>query len=156
MSNTLDWCYKQIKGYSSKYVMIRFMLFYKKNSRNWLSFFSKCPLRLKIHNKDEVSTLFQFTQLYKSEPVYSDSGGYVYELPSHINCSVWLGAAHRRRDNVRVNRSVREIKCKALSTVLTTGYCTIIRTCLYLYISYVSTCWLILHRECMSWNVVMR
>ena len=43
-----------------------------------------------------------------------DSGGYVYEQPSRINCSIWLDASQRRRDGVCVNRSVREVKCKAL------------------------------------------
>ena len=45
-----------------------------------------------------------------------DSGGYVYEQPSRINCSIWLDASQRSRDGVTdlVNRSVREVKCKAL------------------------------------------
>ena len=29
-----------------------------------------------------------------------DSGGYVYEQPSRINCSVWLDASQRSRDGV--------------------------------------------------------
>ena len=29
-----------------------------------------------------------------------DSGGYVYEQPSHINCSIWLDASQRSRDGV--------------------------------------------------------
>ena len=43
-----------------------------------------------------------------------DSGGYVYEQPSRINCSIWLDASQRSRDGILVNRSVRELKCKAL------------------------------------------
>ena len=40
-----------------------------------------------------------------------DSGGYVYEQPSRINCSIWLDASQRSRDVVWVNRSVKEVKC---------------------------------------------
>ena len=29
-----------------------------------------------------------------------DSGGYVYEQPSRINCSIWLDASQRSRDGV--------------------------------------------------------
>ena len=29
-----------------------------------------------------------------------DSGGYVYEQPSCINCSIWLDASQRSRDGV--------------------------------------------------------
>ena len=29
-----------------------------------------------------------------------DSGGYVYEQPSRINCSIWLNASQRSRDGV--------------------------------------------------------
>ena len=29
-----------------------------------------------------------------------DSGGYVYEQPSQINCSIWLDASQRNRDGV--------------------------------------------------------
>ena len=31
-----------------------------------------------------------------SECLAIDSGGYVYEQPSRINCSVWLDASQRR------------------------------------------------------------
>ena len=41
------------------------------------------------------STLLQFTQLNKTEYLAIDSGGYVYEQPSRINCSVWLDASQR-------------------------------------------------------------
>ena len=41
------------------------------------------------------STLLQFTQLNKNEYLAIDSGGYVYEQPSHINCSKWLDASQR-------------------------------------------------------------
>ena len=44
------------------------------------------------------STLLQFTQLNKYLAI--DSGGYVYEQPSRINCSIWLDASHRSRDGV--------------------------------------------------------
>ena len=43
-----------------------------------------------------------------------DSGGYVYEQPSCINCSIWLDASQRSRDGVWVNRSARKVKCKVL------------------------------------------
>ena len=42
------------------------------------------------------STLLQFTQLYLT----MDSGGYVYEQPLRINCSIWLDASQRSRDGV--------------------------------------------------------
>ena len=80
-----------------------------------------------------VKTLGKFFSLYIA-PVHSaelneylaiDSGGYVYEQPSRNNCSIWLDASQRSWDGVWVNRSVREVKCKALWTVLRTGYCTI-------------------------------
>ena len=46
-------------------------------------------------------TLLQFTQLYKRVTDYIiDSGGYVYEQPSRINCSIWLDASQRSRDGV--------------------------------------------------------
>ena len=43
-----------------------------------------------------------------------DSCGYVYEQPSRINYSILLDATQRKRDCVGVNRSVMEVKCKAL------------------------------------------
>ena len=46
------------------------------------------------------STLLQFTQLNKTEYLAIDSGGYVYEQPSRINCSIWLDSSQRRRDDV--------------------------------------------------------
>ena len=52
-----------------------------------------------------------------------DSGGYVYKQPSCVNCSIWLDASKRSWDGVWLNRSVREVKCKALWTVLRSGYC---------------------------------
>ena len=36
-----------------------------------------------------------------------DSGGYMYEHPSHINCSIWLNASQRSRNGLWVNMSVR-------------------------------------------------
>ena len=62
---------------------------------------------------------------YINEYLASDCGGYVYEQPSRINCSIWLDASQRRRDGVWVNRSVREVKCKAFWTILRTEYCAI-------------------------------
>ena len=46
------------------------------------------------------STLLQFTQRKKNEYLAIDSGGYVYEQPSRINCSIWLDASQRSRDGV--------------------------------------------------------
>ena len=46
------------------------------------------------------STLLQFTQLNKNEYLAIDSGGYVYEQSSRINCSIWLDASQRSRDGV--------------------------------------------------------
>ena len=73
-----------------------------------------------------------------------DSGGYVYKQPSHINCSIWLDASQGSRDGVWVNRSVREVKCKALYMYIyvyiyiytyTHIYtCIYIHTCVYIYI----------------------
>ena len=71
------------------------------------------------------STLLQFTQLNQNEYLAIGSGVYVYEQPTRINCSIWVDASQRSRDGVWVNRSVREVKCKALWTVLRTGYCAI-------------------------------
>ena len=39
-----------------------------------------------------------------------DSGGYVYEQPSCINCSIWLDASLRSWDGVWLNRSARELQ----------------------------------------------
>ena len=79
-----------------------------------------------------VKTLSEFFTLHCSsslscinEYLAIDSGGYVYEQPSRINCSIWLDVSQRSVDGVCVNRSVREVKCKAPWTVLTTGYCAI-------------------------------
>ena len=47
------------------------------------------------------------------------------EQPSRINCSIRLDVSQRSRDGVYVNRSVREVKCKALRTVLRIGYCVV-------------------------------
>ena len=44
------------------------------------------------------STLLQFTQL--NEYLAVESGGYVYEQLSRINCSIWLDASQRSRDGV--------------------------------------------------------
>ena len=44
------------------------------------------------------STLLQF--FTKNEYLAIDSGGYVYEQPSRINCKIWLDASQRSRDGV--------------------------------------------------------
>ena len=46
------------------------------------------------------STLLQFTQLNENEYLAIGSGGYVYEQPSRINCSIWLDASQRSRGGV--------------------------------------------------------
>ena len=51
----------------------------------WASFFT-------LH----CSSSFSFI----NEHLAIDSGGYVYEQPSHINCSIWLSASQRSRDGV--------------------------------------------------------
>ena len=50
-----------------------------------------------------------------------ESGGYVYDYPSCINCYMWLDASQRSRDGLSVNKYVREVKYKALSRVLRIG-----------------------------------
>ena len=70
-----------------------------------------------LHCSNSLSCLNEYLPI--------DSGGYVQEQPSHINCSIWLDASQRSRDGIWVNRSVREVKCKALWAVLRTGYCVI-------------------------------
>ena len=47
-----------------------------------------------------ISTLLQFTQLNINEYLAIDSGGYVYDQPSRINCSIWLDPSQRSRDGV--------------------------------------------------------
>ena len=49
-----------------------------------------------------------------NEHLAINSGGYVYEQPSCINCSIWLNASQRSLDGIRLNRSVMEEKCKVL------------------------------------------
>ena len=78
-----------------------------------------------------VKTFWQVFSLYIA-PVHSvneylaiDSRGYLYEQPTCINCSIWLDAFQKSWDGVWENRSVREVKCKALWMVLRTGYCAI-------------------------------
>ena len=68
-----------------------------------------------------VKTLGKFFTLHCSsslscinEYLAIHGGGDVYEQPSCINCSIRLDASQRRWDGVWVNRSVREVKCKAL------------------------------------------
>ena len=50
---------------------------------------------------------------YINEYLAIVSGGYVYEQPSRINCSIRLDASQRSRDGVWMNRSAREAKCKS-------------------------------------------
>ena len=46
-------------------------------------------------------TLHCFSSLsYINEYLGIDSGGYVYDQPSSINCSIWLDASQRSRDGV--------------------------------------------------------
>ena len=52
-----------------------------------------------------------------------DSGGYVYEHPSCINCSTWLDAS--REVEMVSDWTVLSRKCKALWAILKVGYCTI-------------------------------
>ena len=49
-----------------------------------------------------------------------NSGGYVYERSSRINCSIWLDVSQRSQNGVWVNRSVREVECKERSWGLDT------------------------------------
>ena len=65
----------------------------------WASFFS-------LHCSSSLSSINEYLSI--------ESGGYVYEQPSRINCSLWLDASKKSRNGLRVNRSVREVKCKAL------------------------------------------
>ena len=76
--------------------------------KSWARFFT-------LHCSSSLSCI--------NEYLATDNGGYVYEQPLRINCSIWLDGVCR--DAVWVNRSVREVKCKALWTFLRTGYCAI-------------------------------
>ena len=78
--------------------------------KSWASFFT-------LHCSSSLNCINEYLTI--------DSGGYMYEQPSRINCSIWLDDSQRSRDGVWVNRSVREVKCKALWMVL-----RYIRTCL--------------------------
>ena len=59
-----------------------------------------------------------------------DSGGYVNEQCSRINCSIWLDASQISWDGVWLSTSTREVKCKVLWAILRIGYCYV-RTYLY-------------------------
>ena len=85
----------------------------------WASLFT-------LHCSSSLSCIHEYLAMY--------SGGYVYEQPSRINCSIWLDASQRSRDGIWVNRSVREVKCKALWTVLRTGYW------IYINLPFLHTC----------------
>ena len=51
----------------------------------WASFFT-------LHCSSSLSCI--------NEYLTTDSGGYVYEQPSRINCSIWLDASQRSLDGV--------------------------------------------------------
>ena len=51
----------------------------------WASFFT-------LHCSSSLSCIHEYLAI--------DSGGYVYEQPSRINCSIWLDASQRSRDGV--------------------------------------------------------
>ena len=51
----------------------------------WGSFFT-------LHCSSPLSCINEYLTI--------DSGGYVYEQPSRINCSIWLDASQRSRDGV--------------------------------------------------------
>ena len=76
----------------------------------WASFFT-------LHCSSSLSCI--------NEYLATDSGGYVYEQATRINCSIWLDASQRNWDGVWLNGSAREVKCKVLWMVLRTGYCAI-------------------------------
>ena len=82
----------------------------------WASFFT-------LHCSSSLSCIHEYLAI--------DTGGYVYEQPSRINYSIWLDRCFPEKPNLNcvwANRSawsIREVKCKALWTVLMTGYCAI-------------------------------
>ena len=51
----------------------------------WASFYT-------LHCSSSLSCINEYLTI--------DSGGYVYEEPSSINCSIWLDASQRSRDGV--------------------------------------------------------
>ena len=81
-----------------------------------------------VHRKLRLSMgLSKFTK--------SQSGGYVYDQPSRINCSIRLDASQRSRDGVWVNRSARVENCKELAftffyKVCWVMHCTVADLCL--------------------------
>ena len=79
-----------------------------------------------LHKSPPLSVArYSFILSCINEYLAIDSGGYVYEQSSRINCSIWLDASQRSQGGVWVNRSVREVKCKGLWTVMRTRYCAI-------------------------------
>ena len=48
----------------------------------------------------ELRTLYYENPGSINEYLTIDSGGYLYEQPSCINCSIWLDASQRSRDGV--------------------------------------------------------
>ena len=83
--------------------------------RPWASFFT-------LYCSSSLSCINEYLAI--------DSGEYVFEQPSPINCSIWLDASQRSRDGAWVNRSVREVKCKALSNGPEDWKLRYIKTCL--------------------------
>ena len=67
--------------------------------KHWASYFN-------LHRSSSLSCVNEYLAI--------DSGGYVHEQPSCINCSLLRDASQRSRDGVCVNRSVTEVKCKVL------------------------------------------
>ena len=53
--------------------------------KRWASVFT-------LHYSSSLSCINEYQAI--------DSGGYVYEQPSRINCSIWLDASQRSRDGI--------------------------------------------------------
>ena len=74
--------------------------------KRWAIFFT-------VHCASSLSCIHEYLAII-------DSVEYVYEQPSHSNCSIWLDAS--QRSCVWLNRSIREVKCfeqsRGLDTVL--------------------------------------
>ena len=98
--------------------------------------FESCPVLkpwaifFTLHSSSSLSCINEYHAI--------DSGGYVYELPSHINCSIWLDASQRSWHSVWLNRSAREVKCKSTLSSPEDRILRYIRTHLYLLLFMVS------------------
>ena len=110
-SNQVDWLFHWVQWLRGR----------ASDSRLWEENLCMPCCSVKTLGKFFYSTLLQFSCI--TEYLAIDSGGYVYK--QHINCSTWLDASQRSRDGIWENRSIREVKCKALWAVLRTGYCAI-------------------------------